>query len=118
MPPLVHPLVEEGDLLIEDARALVVVRLPVLDVGLRAHNVEVTAHERRHASVRLLGEQLCHARADARQVRHLRLLLGRILLARMEVSGDDTNRGLAALGSHDSLEPTPRIHVRLSIIED
>ena len=94
------------------------VRLPVLDVGLGAYDIEVAAHERGDAPGGLFGDQLGHAGADARQVRHLCLLLGSVLLTRVEVCGDHSHGGLAPLGTHDGLEPTARIHVRLSVVEN
>ena len=92
MPSRVEPLIEECDFLIEHTRALVVVRGPILNVGAGANNVEIPSNDGPEdvcLSLGGLGKEFSHAAANTRQMRHLRVLLGGVFFARVEVGGND-----------------------------
>ena len=97
MPSRVEPLIEECDFLIEYARAFVVVRSPILNIGPTANDVEISGHngpEDACLPLRGLGKELPHALSNAREVCHFRVLLGSVFFARVEVGGNDANAPL------------------------
>ena len=94
MPPRIKPLIQECDFLIEHTRTLVVVRGPILDVGAATNNVEIPSNdgpEDARLPLRGLGKELTHAAANTRQMRHLRVLLGGVFFARVEVGGNNAD---------------------------
>ena len=97
MPSRVEPLIEECDFLIEYARAFVVVRSPILNIGPTANDVEISGHngpEDARLPLRGLGKELTHAAANTRQMRHLRVLLGGVFFARVEVRRNNADAPL------------------------
>ena len=118
MPSRVEPLIEECDFLIEHTRALVVVRGPILDVGAGANNVEIPSNdgpEDARLPLRGLGKEFSHALTNARQMRHLRVLLGGIFFTRVEVGGNDAYA--SCCGFNDCFKPTSGIDVAFLVVK-
>ena len=88
MPPRIKPLIQECDFLIEYARTLIVVRGPILNIGPGANDIEISGHNGSQDVRRTcfgLGKKLPHAPTNARKMSHLRVLLGGVFFARVEV---------------------------------
>ena len=78
-----------GDLLVHDAGDLVVVGLPVLDIALGAHHVEVPGHEDLGAAITGGGQEVGHTGVDELEVGVLLVHLLGAQLAGVQVGGDD-----------------------------
>ena len=110
-----EPALQVGDLLVHDAGDLVVVGLPVLDVALGAHHVEVSGHDDLGPSIAGGGQELGHAGVDELEVGVLLVHLLGAQLARVQVGGDDrepldaVEAGEAQVG----LEPAAGVDVGL-----